>query len=91
MSMTVLAGALPRLLSAPLLLVALTSSDGMDPQYRSAQRTLDEIQANVDAVMRSAAAQPGSKLAGPPLHVDPYVHSAGMNRPGLKHGKSKGC
>lgn len=91
MSLPIFAGTLPRLLCLPLFLAAFTASDGRNPQDKSAQRLMDEFQANADATMRSAAAQPGSKLAGPPVHVDPYVHSAGMNRPGLAHGKSKGC
>jgi hypothetical protein len=37
-----------------------------------------ELQASVDAAKQNPSFAAGSKLAGPPIHVDPYVHSKGM-------------
>ena len=36
----------------------------------------------IEAMKKHPSLAPGSKLAGPPIHVDPYVHSKGMTHMG---------
>jgi hypothetical protein len=80
-----------RLLCLPVFMCFLASFNGLNPARESAQRVMQEIRANYDTEMQNPSAQPGSKLAGPPIHVDPYVHSAGMAHTMRKTGEPKGC
>jgi hypothetical protein len=90
MSLRINAGTVPRLLCLPVLVCFLASFSGLNPPDARAERLMQEIRANSEAVMQNPSARPGSKLAGAPIHVDPYVHSAGMSHHAHK-GRPKGC
>jgi hypothetical protein len=68
-----------RLLCLPLALTVLTSCERR-PQHVSAyDKEAQELHADIDAVKNSPSLKPGSNEAGPPIHVDPYPHTAGMS------------
>ena len=56
--------------------------DHADASANSPQAEIDEVRANVGAVKES-----GDR--GPPIHVDPYVHSKGMTHMGGMHVPSQ--
>ena len=67
------------LLCLPLVLVVLTSCERR-PQHVSAyDKEAQELHADIDAVKNSPSLEAGSNQAGPPIHVDPYPHTAGMS------------
>jgi hypothetical protein len=67
------------LMPASLLLTSCGQQAG---QAETVPTMMAELQASVDAAKQNPSFTPGSKLAGPPIHVDPYVHSKGMSHMG---------
>jgi hypothetical protein len=72
------AGTTLRLLCLPLS-VALLSSCERQSRRLDVEHDLKELHADIDGIKKSPSLQPGSGQAGPPIHVDPYPHSAGMS------------
>src|SRR5689334_19355585 len=85
MSRSVKAGTALRLLCLPLALSLLTACGRQataaptkpQVQEHKAKETLEVFQP-VEATKNNPSLQPGSRLAGPPIHVNPYPKSAGM-------------
>lgn len=74
------AGTALRLLCLPLAAAALASCQRQQPvQAGVPDGNLQEVHELIAATKANPSAQPGSKNAGPPIHVDPYPHSAGMH------------
>jgi hypothetical protein len=88
-----LAGMALRLLCLPLAVVALTSCERHHPRQQQVQTfenhdpdaEMRETRQLIEETKRHPSLQPGSNEAGPPIHVDPYPHSAGM-----KHDEHSG-
>jgi hypothetical protein len=86
MSRSMKAGAALRLLCLPLTLNMLSACGHRADPAASAKpqaqehRTTDsqEVFQLVEATKNNPSTQPGSNLAGPPIHVNPYPKSAGM-------------
>jgi hypothetical protein len=84
---------LPGTALTALCLVALlagTSCQRQPSPPASERRVTSDIQEMEDlvkATKQHPSLQPGSNEAGPPIHVDPYPHSAGMghNMAGMAH------
>jgi hypothetical protein len=73
------AGTVVRLLCLPVAFAALASCT-QHPQQPAHKLTEGEETQELLAAMKSnPSLQPGSKEAGPPIHVNPYPASAGMN------------
>jgi hypothetical protein len=73
------AGAALRLMCLPLSLLVLVSC-GRAPHETSAyQKEAQELHGDIEAVKSSPSLDPSSNQAGPPIHVDPYPHSAGTS------------
>lgn len=62
------------LLCLPLSLLASCAP----PSASAAPNGDREMQQLIEATKNNPSLQPGSNQAGPPIHVDPYPHSAGM-------------
>ena len=80
------AGTALRLLCLPLTLSMLAACGRQaeaqapakpQPQEHVTKESLEVFQL-VEATKNNPSLQPGSKLAGPPIHVNPYPKSAGM-------------
>jgi hypothetical protein len=73
---------------AVFTVVSLSSCHGAKRQTK-AKHDLEEIHADINAVKNNPSYTPGSNQAGPPLHLDPYPHSAAMSHhadgPGKPH------
>jgi hypothetical protein len=82
---SVFAGTAARLLCLPISLLMLTSCNGGGHGDARAQARFSEMQADIQGVMKNASTHTGA-----PIHVDPYVHSAGSHPP-HKPGDHKGC
>jgi hypothetical protein len=76
-----------RLLCLPVAMVALSSCQRQHPQQQQQQKFVENRDADaemretrqlIEETKRHPSLQPGSNEAGPPIHVDPYPHSAGM-------------
>jgi hypothetical protein len=80
------AGTGVRLLCLPLVLIFPTSCERRPQHVNAYNKEAQELHADIDAVKNSPSLQPGSNQAGPPIHVDPYPHSAGMSHhPAVPH------
>jgi hypothetical protein len=89
MSLPIFAGTGPRLLCLPFFLCFLASFNGLNTPDERAERLVREMRANYDAEMRDLSTHDINRT-GAPIHVDPYVHSAGMSHHAHK-GRPKGC
>jgi hypothetical protein len=78
-----------RILCLPLVLALLTSCERRSQHVKAGDKEVQELHADIDAVKNSPSLQPGSNQAGPPIHVDPYPHSAGRSHhPGASHSQA---
>lgn len=75
------------LLCLPLAVATASSCARPQPAVKKMLDTPEELRANIQAIRAHPSLQPGSNEAGPPIHVDPYPHSAGMQ--GMKASGSK--
>ena len=75
-----------RLLCLPIAVGALSAcNEGARPDAK-ARAQFEELQADIQGVMKNRSTHTGA-----PVHVDPYVHSAGMSHQAHKAGDKKGC
>jgi hypothetical protein len=72
------AGTALRMLCLPIALSVLSSCERHPAQVQAKSNRVDEIHQLLDATKRNPSLKPGSNEAGPPIHLDPYPHSAGM-------------
>lgn len=77
------AGMAPRLLCLPLSLLIL-SSCGQHRQVGHKLTEGEETEQLLSAIKENPSVKPGSNEAGPPIKVNPYPPSAGMN---AKHSR----
>ena len=82
----VLAGTVARLLCLSISAALLTSCKSDAPAGARASAQFEEMQADIQGVMKNASTHTGA-----PVHIDPYVHSAGMSHQSHKAGDKKGC
>lgn len=87
------AGTVLRLLCLPIAFAAMASCGQRQQQWQQQQQLPphklsegEEIQELLVAMKNNPSLQPGSKEAGPPVHVSPYPISAGMNARHAPHG-----
>lgn len=87
------AGTVLRLLCLPIAFAAMASCGQRQQQWQQQQQPPphklsegEEIQELLVAMKNNPSLQPGSKEAGPPVHVNPYPISAGMNARHAPHG-----
>lgn len=88
------AGTVLRLLCLPIAFAAMASCGQRQQQWQQQQQPppphklseREEIQELLVAMKNNPSLQPGSKEAGPPVHVNPYPISAGMNARHAPHG-----
>jgi hypothetical protein len=86
MSTSMKAGTALPLLCLPLALSMVTACGRKAESQATAQPRPQEIRTkesqeifdDVQAMKSNPSLQPGSSLAGPPIHVNPYPKSAGM-------------
>jgi hypothetical protein len=72
------AGTALRMLCLPIALSVLASCQRQLAQVQAKPNRVEEVHQLLDATKRNPSLRPGSNEAGPPIHVDPYPHSAGM-------------
>jgi hypothetical protein len=80
------AGTAVRLLCLPLCIGLLASCTGRGHSDATSRAQFEEMQADIQGVMKNSATHTGA-----PVHVDPYVHSAGMSHEPHNAGDKKGC
>lgn len=85
------AGTVLRLLCLPIAFAALAScgqhqQQQLQPQSPHKLTEGEEFQELLVAMKSNPSLQPGSKEAGPPIHVNPYPTSVGMNGRHAPHG-----
>lgn len=78
-----LAGTVLRLLCLPFAFSLLTSCGQPQPKHKLTEG--EETQELINATKNNPSLQPGSNQAGPPITVNPYPPSAGMNAPHDPH------
>ncbi|HWI88968.1 MAG TPA: hypothetical protein VNS11_06995 [Sphingomicrobium sp.] len=79
MRFTYAAGTAFRLLCLPFAALVLISCGRQPHQINAYQKEAQELHGDIDAVKNSPSLDPASNQAGPPIHVDPYPHSAGAS------------
>jgi hypothetical protein len=77
-SRSAFAGTALRLLCLPVAFGLLSSCE-RPTRHFDVTHDMKELHADIDGIKKSPSLQPGSSEAGPPIHVDPYPHSAGMS------------
>ena len=77
-----LAGTALRALCLPLTLQLLVSCGRPAAETRTKPSELEELRQNVEAVKNNPSLQPGSNLAGAPLHFSPYPPPRGKTQGG---------
>ena len=80
------AGTVVRLLCLPIALGALASCGQHAQQQPHKLTEAEETEELLVAIKINPSLQPGSRETGPPIHVNPYPTSAGMNAKHAPHG-----